>query len=263
MKKTIQDGFNTIGVREEQSRQGGSGKGILLAVILVLLFLILLLVAIRMDVGGFGSKVLRPMLKDVPLVRVILPPESDEEAAKRTGYHSLSQAVARIDELEEQIETLKEQQNTAAQDTAASADASSAQAKIDELTQQVAALKVYEDNQKTFESTKEQFYKEVVYNDKVDLDSYTKWYESMDADTAAKLYKEAVQTQAVSDKEKELADSYSKMKPEEAASILNTMTGDVDTVAAILSAMNARYRGEIMGKMDPAFAAKITKKLTQ
>lgn len=256
MKKKINDGFNTIQV--EDPEHSGHGKGILACIVLVLLFLVILMICIRMDVGGFGTKVLRPILKDIPVVNQILPEPTDEEIAEETGYKTLAQAVARIDELEEQLAQLQQAQQSsgdAAQSTVDSGE-------IEALKNEIATLKVYEKNQKTFESTKEQFYKEVVYNDNVDVSDYTKWYESMDKDTAAKLYKEAVQTEAASEKEKELAESYAKMKPKQAAAILENMTADLDTVVHILEAMSAQDRGEIMGEMNAAFAAKITKKMT-
>ncbi len=51
------------------------------------------------------------------------------------------------------------------------------------------------------------------------------------------------------------------MKPAEAAKILEEMPNNLDTVAKILDAMSAEERGNILGKMDPQFAANVTKKL--
>lgn len=262
MKKTVREGFNTMPTAS-QPVQKESGKGLLVCVTLVLLFIIILLVCIRMDVGGFGTRVLRPILKDVPVVKHVLPEPTDEEVASETGYRSLAQAVTKIEQLEKEIAELKAKQEsqTAAEDGAGAVDAT-LQAEIDSLKQQIETLKVYESNQKNFEATKENFYQEVVYNDNVDVSDYTKWYESMDKDTAAKLYKEAVKTQEASAHEKEMAQTYAKMKPAKAAAILNTMTGDVDTVINILNAMDAKDRGAIMAEMNATFAAKITKKMT-
>lgn len=262
MKKTVRDGFNTMS-QASQPVEKGSGKGLLVCVTLVLLFIIILLVCIRMDVGGFGSKVLRPVLKDVPVLKHVLPEATDEEVAAETGYRSLAQAVTKIEQLEREIAELKEQQAGQAASGSGEADATLAlQAEIDSLKQQIETLKVYESNQKNFEATKEKFYQEVVYNDHVDVSDYTKWYEEMDKDTAAKLYKEAVKTQEASEYEREMAKTYAEMKPAKAAAILNTMTGDVDTVVNILNAMDARDRGAIMGEMNATFAAKITKKMS-
>lgn len=58
---------------------------------------------IKTDVGGFGSTVLYPLLKDVPYVNKILPqPEETVEQTEGTEhqYGSLSEAISQIKELE-------------------------------------------------------------------------------------------------------------------------------------------------------------------
>ncbi len=49
------------------------------------------------------------------------------------------------------------------------------------------------------------------------------------------------------------------MKPKEAAAIFDSMTDNLSLVAKILNAMDAQSRGNILGKMDSATAAKVTK----
>ena len=55
---------------------------------------------VKMDVGGFGSNVLTPILKDVPVINKILPSESTTETTKNEeaygGYNSLKDAVEQI-----------------------------------------------------------------------------------------------------------------------------------------------------------------------
>ena len=262
-KKKMIEGFNTVA--NEESRQAesktGKAKEIMFLFCLVILMLIILTVLIKMDVGGFGSQVLRPVLKDVPVVRKILPEPTDEEVAQESDYKTLAQAVDKINELEQKVKQLEEEKESySSDDTSAVSDASLEE--IKQLKEQIKQLKVYETNQKTFAATKEQFYKEVINNDNVNVSDYTKWYESMDKDTAAKLYKEAVAEQNATQEQKELAKSYESMKPAQAADILQAMSGDMDTVAAILNEMSASNRGKIMGEMEPAFAAKITKKIS-
>ena len=48
------------------------------------------------------------------------------------------------------------------------------------------------------------------------------------------------------------------MKAKEAAAIFDTMTGDLQLVADILLNMSAKSRADILGKMDPEIAAKVT-----
>ena len=45
----------------------------------------------------------------------------------------------------------------------------------------------------------------------------------------------------------------------EAAAIFDSMTDNLSLVAKILNAMDAQSRGNILGKMDSATAAKVTK----
>ena len=95
-----------------------------------------------------------------------------------------------------------------------------------------------------------------------DAEDYVKWYESMDADTAAKLYKEVIKTEKEEQDKKELAESYAAMKPAQAAKILEVMTADLDIVVSILNEMTPEQRGKIMGEMSSPYAAKVTKKMS-
>ncbi len=259
-KKRINEGFNTIPTFEgatPKKEKGGSGSAFLVFII-VLVAVIALLICIRMDVGHFGSKVLRPMIGDIPVISGVLPEKTDDEVREETGYRNLAQAVLRIRELENELEALKAGYASSNASTGTTEDAE----KIAELEKQIKKLKVYEKNQKTFENTKEEFYKEVVYNDNVKPDDYVKWYESMDADTAAKLYKEVIKTEKEDEDKKELAESYAAMKPAQAAKILEVMTADLDIVVSILDEMTPEQRGKIMGEMSSAYAAKVTKKMS-
>lgn len=253
--KTVEDYISENSKKEKS----GSFASFMLVISLVLLFVVILAVMIKMDVGGFGSRVLYPAFRDVPVVKNILPVPDDAAVASESGYKNLYEAVQEIDRLKAELSD--QQKALASMDASSNASASSDAQLVKQLQDQISTLKVYADNQKTFEQTKEDFYREVVYNDNVDVSNYTKWYESMDKDTAAKLYKEAVVTEDLSDREKKMAKSYSAMKPAQAAKILEDMSSDIDTVVDILSAMDADSRGQIMGAMDSAFAAKCTKKM--
>ncbi len=262
MSKKFKEGFNSVPTFEhdETVKKDSSAKNAFLTLVIVIIAIVALLIAIRIDIGGFGSKVLRPLLEDVPVISAILPEKTDEEVRQESGYKSLAQAVTRIQQLEEEVGALKAANASNASSEAAFSDED--KAKIKELEKKIEKLKVYEKNQKSFESTKEDFYKQVVYNDNVNVDDYIKWYESMDADTAAKLYKEAVQTEVATKEQKELANSYAAMKPEKAAKILETMTADLDIVVNVLNEMSPEQRGKIMGEMSAAYAAKVTKKMS-
>ena len=58
---------------EDGEKKGGRIPGILIATLIIAIWLVIFGLLIKMDVGGFGSTVLRPLLKNVPVVNKILP----------------------------------------------------------------------------------------------------------------------------------------------------------------------------------------------
>ena len=61
--------------KREKGENSGSNKGvgILIGVLIVITWLSVMCLLIKCDVGGFGSRVLRPVFKDVPMINKILP----------------------------------------------------------------------------------------------------------------------------------------------------------------------------------------------
>ncbi|MCR4892847.1 MAG: hypothetical protein K5989_11785 [Lachnospiraceae bacterium] len=231
-----------------------------LSIILITLFIVLIWIAIlgllvKLDVGGFGSNVMTPLLKDVPVVNQILPgypfSVSDNtvsgDGVINGGYDDLETAVNRIKELESQLAKSEEESNNSRKT-------------ISELQNEVKRLQTFENNQVAFEKIKDEFYEEVVFNDRApDISEYRKYYEEIDPTNAQILYKQVVQQEHTDAEVEEYAKAYSGMKAKEAAGIFNTMTGDLDLVAKILGAMNTDSRGAILGAMDPEVAANVTK----
>ena len=225
---------------------------IIIVLFIVAIWLAIFALLIKYDVGGFGSTVLRPMLKDIPGINQILPDIPDEQAAEENNYpyKNLPEAMDRISELEAELAaangTKKGNANYLAQ-----------------LEAEVARLKTFEENQLQFQKEKDKFDKEVVFNDKApDPEEYKKYYESIDPDNAAEIYRQVVEQQDTEKKLMEQAEMYKNMKPEEAAAILNGMGGDLDLVANILLHMKTKDAGAILAKMDTNMAAKITKKIS-
>ena len=74
--------------KREKGENSGSNKGvgILIGVLIVITWLSVMCLLIKCDVGGFGSRVLRPVFKDVPMINKILPDASDEEVAIESDY---------------------------------------------------------------------------------------------------------------------------------------------------------------------------------
>ena len=230
--------------------ESGGFSVFLVTAIIILVWLGIIALLIKLDVGGFGSQVLAPVLSDVPVLNKILPESEETESTTGDdygGYSNLKDAVNDVESLKVQLESAQATVNADAE-------------KITELQNEVARLKTFEDKQLEFQRIKNEFYEEVVYAENgPGPDEYVKYFESMDPETAENLYKEVVKTEAVSEEIKEYAQAYSEMKPKQAATIFEGMTDNLDLVAKILGVMEPDDRGAILGVMDSTVAAKITK----
>lgn len=241
------------GTTDEFEEESGGGKAAVLFVTLmiIVIWLAILAVLIHFDVGGFGSTVMQPILKNVPYVNKILPKTEEEETKTKEDskypYKTVDEAVAYIKELEKELADAKESN-------------SENDAYVADLEAQAAQWKEYKDNEQKFEEEKAKFYKEVVFSDQApDINEYKKYYESIDPQNAENLYKQVVEQQEKDDDMSDYVKAYSQMKPKQAAAIFDTMTDNLELVAKILSAMKADARGDILGNMNTDTAAKVTK----
>ena len=73
---------------------------VLIVLVIVVIWLAIFGVLIKLDVGNFGSEVLYPVLKDVPVVNMILPEPAQNQSDTSTSkeYDNLTEANARIKE---------------------------------------------------------------------------------------------------------------------------------------------------------------------
>ena len=232
-----------------EEEEGGSSKlaVALVTLVIIIVWLAILALLIKWDVGGFGSTVMRPLLKDIPYVNRILPDSEDDLSTEEDyPYKNMDEAVAYIKELEQE---LAQAQQGSSENSAYIAD----------LEAQSQKLKEYEANEAAFEEEKEKFYNEVVFSDQApDIDQYKEYYESIDPDNAELLYKQVVEQQQTDSKISDYVKGYSQMKPKEAAAIFDTMTDNLNLVAQILENMDAQSRADILGKMNSDTAAKVT-----
>ena len=223
---------------------------VLVTILIIAIWLGIFAVFVKADVGGCGSTVLAPALKDVPVLSKILPDSGNitaSESKETAGYTNLDDAVSRIKELEKQLDDANSKNQADAQT-------------INDLNAQIQDLSTYKEDQAAFEEEKEKYYEEVVFSDKApDIKEYKKFYEQVDPANAEILYKQVCEQLEQDDEIKDYAQTYSKMKPKEAAAIFDSMTDNLSLVAKILNAMDAQSRGNILGKMDSATAAKVTK----
>lgn len=219
-------------------------------ILIVLLWIAVVCVIVKLDIGGFGSSVLTPILKDVPVVNRILPGVSLTETSNPEsygGYSSLQEAVERIKQLELELDQVQ---------TASSAKDED----IEKLLAENERLSEFEQRQVEFQRIQTEFGEEVVYAENgPGAEAYQKWYETFYPATADYLYKQVIIQQQESKETQEYASAYSIMKPKDAAEIFDTMTDNLDLVAKILNAMSAEERGDILAEMDPDIAAKLTK----
>ena len=233
----------------EESSGGSKVALVFVTLIIIIIWLAILALLVKMDVGGFGSTVLAPVLKDVPYINKILPATDESELDTEDTeypYQTLDEAVAYIKELELELQTAQE-------------GSSENSAYVAQLESEVAKLQQYEQNEADFENEKAQFYEEVVFNDKApDISEYQKYYESIDPANAEELYKEVVQQEQTSQELTDYVSTYSQMKPKEAAGIFDTMTDNLELVAKILNQMDRQSAANILGKMDSQTAAKVS-----
>lgn len=219
-------------------------------VCIVAIWLAVVCVIIKLDVGGLGSSVFTPILKDVPVINRILPGTSLTETANPEsygGYTSLRDAVEQIKNLELEIERL--------QNASATKDE-----ELNTLKAEVQRLQEFENAQVEFQRIRTEFYEEVVYAEKgPGEEAFQKYYESMNPTTAEYIYKQVIIQLEESKEVQDYAAAYSQMKPKQAAAIFEAMENDLNLVARILKVMNAEQRGEIMGAMEPEVAGKLTK----
>lgn len=242
-------------ILDEKGKKGGESAGnkivtFLIALAIVIIWLGVFALLIKLDVGGVGSKVFYPVLKDVPLVNRILPDTGDDSLSSDTDYKfsSMDEAIAKIKELEAQIDSLSSINSANSQ-------------YIAELEAEVTRLKIFEEEQEEFAKRKLEFDKEVVYADKApDIEEYKKYYEGIDADNAEVIYRQVVEQMQVDEKVLEQAERYANMEPAKAAAVLDVMaSGDLDIVAQILENMEPDKAALIMAELDSATAAKVTK----
>ena len=89
-----------------EEEEGGSSKlaVALVTLVIIIVWLAILALLIKWDVGGFGSTVMRPLLKDIPYVNRILPDSEDDLSTEEDyPYKNMDEAVAYIKELEQEL----------------------------------------------------------------------------------------------------------------------------------------------------------------
>lgn len=247
---TVTDG-GTMYLDAEEDEDEGSLSMALITMFIVIIWLAILCLLIKLDVGGFGSGILAPIFKNVPVVNKILP-DKDVYVEEEREFKDLNAAVSEIERLRAENEELKAMQ--------AAAEATDPSEEVAALKEEIKRLQTFENSQVEFQKLKTEFYEEVVFADQApDISNYKTYYESIDPDNAAYLYKQVVQQMAEDKELDEYVKAYSEMKPKSAAKVFEEMSGSLDLVAKILGKMDPSQRAKILNVMDPKIASSLTK----
>lgn len=240
-------------IAKQEEELDGESNGVvtfLATIVIVALWLAVICVVVKLDVGGFGSTVLAPVLGDVPVINKILPTGSvtqTDGSGSYGGYSSIQEAVDQIKYLEQQLAVVNSQSD--AKDT-----------RINELLAEVDRLKQFEDMQVEFQRIRNEFYDEVIYADNgPGPEEYIKYYEEMDPTTAEYIYRQVITNLQESSEVQDFANSFTSMDASSAAKILEKMPNDLNLCARILRVLSAEQRGAILAAMDAEFAAKVVK----
>lgn len=236
-----------------QKEEGGGGKlgTILIILIFLLIWITALALLIKLDVGGLGTT-LRPYIKDVPVVSLLLPGVSDDQLQWENNYpyKNMDEAMLEIDALRAQVEELTKQNTDYALE-------------LSKLTAEKERLKKFEDDVKEFEERVKRFEQYVVFNDKApDVAEYRAFYESINPENAERLYRQVVELMQYDEAVVKQAQLFANMKPGQAADAMQEMTADIEFITKVLSAMKQDNATEIMNKMDALFVAKIMQRMT-
>ncbi|MCR5824364.1 MAG: hypothetical protein K6G60_08045 [Lachnospiraceae bacterium] len=222
----------------------------IIILIITVVWLAILALLIRIDAGGLGTT-LRPYLEEVPYLKLVLPPLTDEEIAyrERYPYKNIKEAVEHINYLEKLVDKYSEENDDYA-------------ARLKELQEENDSLQHFSEEYDEYLRLKEEFDRKVIYGDKaLSSDEFIKWFEAMRPETAAKIYEELAAQKTVSAAAQDIATVISKMKAKDAAKMLEEFTSDVDFICRIFECLKVSQVSDILTQMtkdDSLFAARVT-----
>ncbi len=234
--------------------------------LIILIWLAIMALLVKLDVGGFGSDILAPLIKDVPYLNLILPDGSVEKNKEPSQIETADGTTVTteeggIDNLDDALAYNKKIEQLLHDEMEKNAQLS---AENEKLNAEVARLEPFEQQQKQFYEEKQKFYEEVVYGDSSpDPETFRQYYEEIDPDNAAEIYKQIVKSDVEDANIQAFAKTYSGMKPKSAAAIFDEMVNEnqIELVAKILVQMSVENRGDILAAMEKENAAKITQLL--
>lgn len=241
----------------ENENENQSGESLLskigtalIIILIIAIWLGIFALLIKMDIGGIGTK-LRPLIKDVPVLSKVLPDVSDDVliAENNYPYENIDEAVRYIRELEDENAELDRKVSDYAK-------------QILDLQAEVSRLTTFEEDQAAFEQRVRRFDANVVYNSQApDIEEYKKYYDEINPENAAEIYRQVVEQLQYDESVKEKANILKTMKPAQAASALEEMTADIEYTCKLLLCMKVDEATAILNKMDSLFVARIIQKM--
>lgn len=236
----------------------GGFATIIITFLIILIWLAIMALLVKLDVGGFGSGILAPLIKDVPYLNLILPDGSITKEEIPTDVSSAESSVSSLGSLEEANAYIKRLEQALQSEMEQN---SSYAMTIERLEAEVNRLEPFERQQKDFYEERASFYASIVYGDFApDAAAYASYYAMIDPDTAAKIYQDLMKGKIDDDAIKAFANTYSGMKSKQAAKIFDEMINEnqIDLVAKLLAQMTIENRSDILAAMEKPNAAKLT-----
>lgn len=244
----------------DNEKQKKKGIG-LLAFLFPILFSMLIIFGIwgyfiKTNKFNLGER-LRPQLKDIPIVRMVLPPPPDPEDLDSLSWDELvakyKSKRTEVEKLQKQIETLNK----------VISDLQKYKNKQEELDQQRAVLeqekKALMAEKKRLQEDKLKFAEQVKNKDP---QGFIGFFERMDKEIAQQIYEKVIREKQVNEEVKKFVNTFENMEPANAAKVLEQMgVGNIDLVANIMKLMKKQNAAEILNNMDPVFAANLADRM--
>ena len=214
-----------------------------LFLILFVAIIALLIVVIRFNIGNITSKHIRPKIKNIPIVKHILPKVAEDEPY---GDYSKEQLINLVNGGELQLEAL----NTEIKEK---------EGIITELERQIENLEIFEKEHLKFKEEKRNFDEQVASLEK---DEFVKFYEQMYPEHANEIYIDIVKKQQMNKDQKKYAAIIAEMDAASAAKVLeNLFQTDMDIILSIFSNMDMESTASILEEMDSKIASTVVKQL--
>ena len=239
----------------------GGFATILITFLIILIWLAIMALLIKLDVGGFGSDILAPIIGDIPGLNLILPDNATKQSEQPTDISSAESSNSSLNSLDEANAYIKRLEQALQEEMTKNSSYASS---IEKLEAEVARLEPFERQQKEFYEERASFYASVVYGDYApDAAAYASYYAMIDPDTAAKIYEQVMKSELDDEAIKAFATTYSGMKAKQAAQIFDEMIEEnqIQLVCRILAQMTIENRGDILAQMEKPNAAKCTQLL--